>query len=126
MRSPAAARALAQRFNAVVVLKGSGSVIARPDGEIGINTTGNPALATAGSGDVLAGICGALLAQHWNAWDAARGAVWIHGQAADLLVAQGIGPIGLTAGELIPAMRTILNQLTKQRARLIDYPRGDR
>ncbi|HEX7646658.1 MAG TPA: NAD(P)H-hydrate dehydratase [Noviherbaspirillum sp.] len=122
----AAARTLAQRFNAIVVLKGSGSVIARQDGEVGINATGNPALATAGSGDVLAGICGALLAQNWDAWDAVRGAVWIHGQAADLLVAQGIGPIGLTAGELIPAMRTILNQLTKQRARLIDYPRGDR
>jgi hydroxyethylthiazole kinase-like uncharacterized protein yjeF len=122
----AAARALAQRFDAVVVLKGSGSVIARPDGEIGINTTGNPALATAGSGDVLAGICGALLAQHWNAWDAARGAVWIHGQAADQLVAEGTGPIGLTAGELIPAMRAILNQLTEHRVHRLNYPRDSR
>lgn len=122
----AAARTLAQRFNAIVVLKGSGSVIARPDGKIGINTTGNPALATAGSGDVLAGICGALLAQNWNAWDAARGAVWIHGQAADLLVEQGTGPIGLTADELIPAMRTILNQLTEDRARRLDYRHCDR
>lgn len=108
----AAARTLAQRFNAIVILKGSGSVIARPDGEVAINTTGNPALATAGSGDVLAGICGALLAQHWNAWDTALGATWMHGHAADRLVAEGVGPVGLTASELIPAMRATLNQLT--------------
>lgn len=107
-----AARSLAQRFNAFVVLKGSGSVLARPGGEVAINTTGNPALATAGSGDVLAGICGALLAQHWDAWEATLGAVWMHGHAADRLVAEGIGPAGLTASELIPAMRVILNQLT--------------
>jgi hydroxyethylthiazole kinase-like uncharacterized protein yjeF len=112
----AAARLLAQRFNAIVVLKGSGSVIARPDGEVAINTTGNPALATAGSGDVLAGICGALLAQHWDVWEAALGGVWIHGHAADRLVAEGIGPVGLTASELIPAMRAILNQLTGSHA----------
>lgn len=110
----AAARELARRFNAVVILKGSGSVIARPDGCIAINTTGNPALATAGTGDVLAGICGALLAQDWPAWEAALAAAWLHGSAADLLVQQGIGPIGMTAGELIPAVRSILNRLVAQ------------
>lgn len=106
----AAARKLAQRFNAIVVLKGSGSVIARPDGKLMINTTGNPALATAGTGDVLAGICGALLAQSIPAWEAALAAAWIHGRAADALVGQGIGPIGMTAGELLPSARMILNQ----------------
>ncbi|OWW22839.1 NAD(P)H-hydrate dehydratase [Noviherbaspirillum denitrificans] len=110
------ARALAQRFHAVVILKGSGSVIARPDGEAAINTTGNPALATAGTGDVLAGICGALLAQGFPAWQAALAATWLHGHAADTLVQQGIGPIGLTASELIPAVRTLLNQLTEAHA----------
>jgi hydroxyethylthiazole kinase-like uncharacterized protein yjeF len=108
---PAAARGLAARFNTVVVLKGSGTIIAHPDGKIAINPTGNPALATAGSGDVLAGIGGALLAQHWPAWEAALAAVWLHGAAADRLVAQGIGPIGLSASELIPVVRTLLNEL---------------
>ncbi|HYC43688.1 MAG TPA: NAD(P)H-hydrate dehydratase [Noviherbaspirillum sp.] len=111
-----AARALAQRFQSIVVLKGSGSIIARPDGEIAINTTGNPALATAGTGDVLAGVCGALLAQGFPAWNAALAATWLHGQAADMLVGQGTGPIGLTASELIPALRTLLNQLTEAHA----------
>jgi ADP-dependent NAD(P)H-hydrate dehydratase / NAD(P)H-hydrate epimerase len=106
-----AARALARRFNCIAILKGSGTVIAAADGETAINTTGNPALATAGTGDVLAGMCGALLAQRWPAWEAALGAVWLHGRAADTLVAQGIGPIGLTASELIPAIRIELNRL---------------
>lgn len=114
---PAAARRLAQQLRAVVILKGSGSVIAKHDGEIAINPTGNPALATAGTGDVLAGICGALLAQSFPAWEAALAATWIHGRAADLFVEQGIGPIGLTAGEFIPYARTILNQLTTEYAR---------
>ena len=112
----AAARELAQRFGAIVVLKGSGTVIARSNGHVAINTTGNPALATAGSGDVLAGICGALLAQGWPEWDAALGAVWLHGHAADVLVEQGVGPIGLSAGELIPAARSALNRLVAKHA----------
>ena len=111
-----AARELARRFQSVVILKGSGSIIARPDGEIAINTTGNPALATAGTGDILAGVCGALLAQGFPAWNAALAATWLHGQAADSLVRQGAGPIGLTASELIPALRTLLNQLTEAHA----------
>jgi hydroxyethylthiazole kinase-like uncharacterized protein yjeF len=109
-----AARALAQRFNAYVVLKGSGSVMARPDGEVVINTTGNPGLATAGTGDVLAGLCGSLLAQGWPAWEALLGAVWMHGSAADQLVNDHIGPVGLTASELIPAARSVLNALIRR------------
>lgn len=113
----AAARELARRFNAFVILKGSGTVIAQPGGDIVINPTGNPALATAGTGDVLSGICGALLAQRWPIANAALGAVWMHGKAADMLVQQGIGPVGLTAGELIPCVRTILNQLINDHSR---------
>lgn len=111
-----AARSLAHRFNAVVILKGSGSIIARPDGETAINTTGNSGLATAGSGDVLSGICGALMAQHLETWTVALNATWLHGHAADQLVAQGTGPIGLTASELIPVVRTALNRLTERQA----------
>jgi hydroxyethylthiazole kinase-like uncharacterized protein yjeF len=106
-----AARSLAQRFQSIVILKGSGTVIARPDGMAAINPTGNPGLATAGSGDVLSGICGALLAQHWSPWEAALGAVWLHGAAADALVAQGIGPVGLCASEIGAAVRSALNLL---------------
>ncbi|HEX8956453.1 MAG TPA: NAD(P)H-hydrate dehydratase, partial [Burkholderiaceae bacterium] len=73
--------------------------------------TGNPGLATAGSGDVLAGICGALLAQRMPPWEAALAAVWLHGSAADLLVEEGVGPIGLTAGELIVPVRRLINEL---------------
>jgi hydroxyethylthiazole kinase-like uncharacterized protein yjeF len=105
------ARELAMRLNAVVVLKGAGSVIARPDGFVALNTSGNPGLATGGTGDVLAGFTGALLAQGWPAWESALGAVWMHGAAADRLVAEGSGPIGLTAGELPRAIRSVLNQL---------------
>jgi hydroxyethylthiazole kinase-like uncharacterized protein yjeF len=113
----AAARTLAARLNAVVVLKGSGTVIAAPDGKAVINTTGNPALSTAGTGDVLSGLCGALLAQGWPHWEAALAAVWLHGMAADVLVSEGCGPIGLTAAELIPAIRTALNRMVQHHGR---------
>lgn len=114
----AAARELARRSNATVILKGSGSVIAHPDGRLLINPTGNAGLATAGSGDVLAGICGALLAQGWPAWEAAAGSAWIHGAAADLLAAHGVGPIGMTAGELPAAARAVINLLVAEKAGL--------
>ncbi|MFX5684766.1 NAD(P)H-hydrate dehydratase, partial [Acinetobacter baumannii] len=78
--------------------------IAFPDGEIAINPSGNPALSTAGTGDVLSGLCGALLAQGWPTRAAALAATWIHGAAADQLVAAGQGPVGLTASEFIPAI----------------------
>ncbi|MFS2002337.1 NAD(P)H-hydrate dehydratase [Duganella sp. CT11-25] len=109
----AAARTLAARLHACVILKGSGTVIASPGGNAVINTTGNPALATAGTGDVLAGLCGSLLAQGWPQWEAALAAVWLHGMAADVLVTEGTGPIGLAAGELIPAIRVALNRMVQ-------------
>jgi hydroxyethylthiazole kinase-like uncharacterized protein yjeF len=111
----AAAAELAQRRRAIIILKGSGTVIAHPDGRLAINPTGNPALATGGTGDVLAGLCGALLAQGWPDWEAALGAVWLHGHAADMLVAQGIGPIGVSASELLPQIRRALNACVSAR-----------
>ncbi|MDP2821999.1 MAG: NAD(P)H-hydrate epimerase [Sulfuritalea sp.] len=95
---------------AYIALKGCGTVIAAPDGQWFINATGNPGLASAGSGDVLAGILVALLAQGWPAREALAGAVHLHGAAADALVARGIGPVGLAAGELIDAARALLNR----------------
>lgn len=105
-----AALELAQRFQAHVALKGCGTVIAHPDGRWLINGTGNPGLASGGSGDVLSGMVGALLAQGWPAAAALSAAVHLHGAAADALAAQGDGPIGLAAGELIPIARTLLNR----------------
>ena len=110
------ARSLAQSLHAIVVLKGSGSVIAAPDGRVAVNPNGNPGLATAGSGDVLAGVCGALLAQGLPPWEAALAAVWLHGSAGDLLVERGVGPIGITAGELIEPIRTLANHLVYRKA----------
>ena len=110
-----AARELAQRLAANVVLKGAGSVLAHPDGTWDINASGGPALATAGSGDVLSGLLGALLAQGLAAKTALRYAVCLHGATADALVAQGIGPLGLTASELPDAARALLNQAGRAR-----------
>lgn len=105
----AAAHALTQLLKAHVVLKGAGSVLAHPDGRFDVNASGNPALAVAGSGDVLAGILGAMLAQGLDAVTALRFAVCLHGAAADRLVEGGTGPVGVTASEVGDAVRSLLN-----------------
>ena len=106
----AAAKKICQDYRAHVVLKGCGSVIALQEGGWWINTTGNPGMATAGTGDILCGQIASLLGQGWPAAQALLAGVHIHGAAADLLVTQGKGPIGLTASELIDAARTLFNQ----------------
>ncbi|HZR69515.1 MAG TPA: NAD(P)H-hydrate dehydratase [Burkholderiales bacterium] len=105
----AAAKAIAKRYSALVALKGNGTVVAAPDGHWWINPTGNPGMASAGMGDVLTGIVAALLAQGASPGDAAVAGVYLHGAAADRLVASGVGPVGLTAGEVIDAARALLN-----------------
>lgn len=101
---------LAKRFNSLVVLKGAGSVCATPKGEWFINLTGNPGMSSAGMGDVLSGMVAALIAQRLTPQSALLLAVYLHGAAADDLVEQGIGPIGLTASEVTEAARTLLNR----------------
>ena len=105
-----AALQLAARYRALVVVKGCGSIVATSDGEWCINTNGNPGLATAGSGDVLSGLVLALLAQGWPAHQALLAGVHLHGAAADGVVAEGCGPVGLTAGELIDGARRCFNR----------------
>ncbi len=105
-----AARELAERYRSHIALKGCGTVIATVDGRWWINSTGNPGMATAGMGDVLSGMIVALLAQGWPAEAALIAGVHLHGAAADRLVASGVGPIGLTAGEVIDAARVLLNE----------------
>jgi hydroxyethylthiazole kinase-like uncharacterized protein yjeF len=104
-----AARELSLRFHSHVALKGCGTLIALTDGRWWINTSGNPGMATAGMGDVLCGLIIALLAQNWPPEMALLAAVHLHGAAADHLVAGGIGPIGMTAGEIIDAARLLFN-----------------
>jgi hydroxyethylthiazole kinase-like uncharacterized protein yjeF len=104
--------AIAKRFNAHVVLKGAGSVCAFPDGRWSINTTGNAGLAAAGTGDILAGMIGALLAQKLDPEKALQYAVCLHGAAADALVARGLGPVGLTASEVALEARVLMNRWT--------------
>lgn len=78
-----AARDFAKEYGCVVVLKGANTIIASPDGEIFFNTNGNPGMATGGSGDVLSGITVSLLAQGFSPLEAAKAAVYLHGEAGD-------------------------------------------
>lgn len=109
---------LAKSSQSAVLLKGCGSLVALPEPSSPwfINTSGNPGLATAGSGDVLSGMVLALLAQGWEADHALLAATHLHGAAADACVAAGIGPIGLRAGEIIEPARRLLNQWVTQHA----------
>lgn len=96
----AAARQAAGSLRVTLILKGAASLVASPDGQVSVNPTGNPGMATAGSGDVLTGLVAALLGQGLGAWDAARLGVYLHGLAGDL-GAEAIGPHSLVAGDLI-------------------------
>jgi NAD(P)H-hydrate epimerase len=98
-----AARRLAAAAGAVAVLKGARTVIARPDGTAYLNPTGNPGMATGGTGDVLAGLTGALLAQGLAPADAAVVATYAHGLAGDL-AARVHGQLGLVASDLAAAL----------------------
>lgn len=106
-----AACTIAQARRAVVVLKGAGSVIAHPDGRWAIIDSGGPALASAGTGDVLAGLIGGLRAQGLPAWEAALLGAWTHGAAADRWTVRTGRPAGLSAAELPELVRSALASL---------------
>jgi hydroxyethylthiazole kinase-like uncharacterized protein yjeF len=105
----ASAREIARRYRSLVVLKGNGSVIAAPQGAFWINPTGNPGMASAGMGDALAGMIAALCAQGADPLTALLAGTYLHGAAADALAANGSGPLGITASEVIDQARVLLN-----------------
>lgn len=101
------AQELARRHRVIVVLKGAQTVVAEPDGRVSLNPTGNPALASGGTGDVLTGMIGGLLAQKMAPFDGARLGVYLHGLAADARAAWQ-GERGLIAGELLEELPEVI------------------
>ena len=99
----ATAKSAAEKFGQVVVLKGANTVIAAPDGQVAVSPFANPALATAGSGDVLAGAIVGFLAQGLSAFDAAVCGVYVHGLAGERARAE-LGDAGVIASDLLPQL----------------------
>jgi len=103
----AAALQLAQRYNAITVLKGAGSLVATPDGQLSLCTDGNPGMASGGMGDVLTGIIAGLVAQRLTLRQAARLGVALHAYVADKLAINGSR--GYLAGDVVNALRSALH-----------------
>lgn len=99
----------AQGRGVIVVLKGARTVVAHPDGRVAICPAGNPGMATAGTGDALTGMIVGLLAQGLSSWDAACAGTYFHALAGDLAAA-ALGPVGMTAGDLIERIPYALRQ----------------
>ena len=113
---PKAARSLARRCRCAVLLKGEASLLALPDGRVVVNPTGTPLLATAGSGDVLAGLIAALVAGGLPVGDAAAAGAWLHGAAAESL-AEELGDAGLLAHEVADRVPRVRRRLRAEAGR---------
>ena len=105
--------ALARRIGAIVVLKGARTVIASKEGNSWVNLTGNPGMATGGSGDILTGIIGGLLAQKLSPLEAAKTGVYLHGYAADL-AAQKKGEISLIASDTLETIPEAIRRIKSE------------
>ena len=101
-----------RKYKVIVVLKGAHTCVSFPNGEVYMNTTGNPGMATAGSGDALTGVILGLLAQAYSPKDAALIGVFVHGRAGDLAAEQH-GQISMIAGDLINALGEAFQKLKK-------------
>jgi len=102
------AQQLSERYDAIVVLKGCGTVVADQKGNYAICPLGNPGMASAGTGDVLAGIIGAMVAQKLSLWDAATTGVVAHARAGDLAAGQA-GERGMLASDITARLPAVLN-----------------
>jgi len=106
------AQSFAAKYGVVLLLKGARTIIAAPDGRVNINSTGNDGLASGGSGDVLTGLIGGLLAQGLDGFSAATLGAWLHGRAAEL-VADFQGTAGMAASDLLPQLPVARQGLLK-------------
>jgi NAD(P)H-hydrate epimerase len=104
----------AAKWSKVVVLKGARTVVAAPDGQAAVIATGGPNLATAGTGDILSGTIGGLLAQGCSPWSAAVAGAYLHGLAGDLVRAQ-YGDAGTIASDLLDQLPIARNRILKER-----------
>lgn len=104
------AKKMASEWDKTIVLKGAYTVIAAPDGRCRISPVANPGLASAGTGDVLAGVIAGLVAQGLNLFDAATLGVWLHAQAGEMVKAE-LGDAGMLASDLLPVLPKVIKGL---------------
>ncbi len=110
----------AREWGVTIVLKGNNTIVAHPSGQVYVNMTGNPGMATAGSGDVLSGIITGLIAQGLKPTDAAVAGVYLHGRAGDT-ASMHLGQRALTATDLIHNMGRVINELEMKSAGLNEF-----
>lgn len=108
------AKEFARKFSCFLILKGARSVIATPDGDVYINPTGNPGMATGGSGDVLTGIVGSFLAQKYSTLNAAILGTFIHGFAGDI-ASDKLGQYGITATDILDNIQAATKRIPEQK-----------
>lgn len=115
------AQTFARKYAVFLILKGTRTIIASPDGAIAINGSGNPGMASGGMGDVLTGIIASLIGQGYAVWDACRLGVFLHGFAADM-VAEEKGEIGINATDVIERLPYAYNKLLQKKplSKLVD------
>lgn len=109
------AKQFATEYGVYLVLKGPYTIITTPEGEQFVNTTGNPALAKGGSGDVLTGMIVAFLMQHQHVHEAICNAIYVHGKAADELVQSNHSPLDVLASDVIDAIPKTLYDLYQKK-----------
>ena len=116
------ARAFARGHRAYLALKGAGTVVADPEGRVFVNPTGNPGMATGGSGDALTGMSGAFLARGLDPGAALVSACYLHGLAGDIAAAE-VGEEGLIAGDIVDALAQALRPRPAAAATVAARPR---